>query len=145
VLIRFTRPFDAPLSGGGSRRIEAGTVLDLAAEKAAPLIAAGIAARAAAPAPPLPGEIWPPEDPAALPRIGPAGELVIPLTAPRRFRWWQGGQEPSETLREIYEERAAIMEYDGGLPRPEAERQAAEITGYKPPDKERRTADEDKR
>lgn len=29
--------------------------------------------------------------------------------------------------REIYEERAAIMEYDGGLSRPEAERRAGKI------------------
>ena len=30
-------------------------------------------------------------------------------------------------LREAYEERAAIMEFDGGLPREEAERQAAQL------------------
>lgn len=31
-----------------------------------------------------------------------------------------------ELARERYEERAAIMEYDGGLPREEAERRAKE-------------------
>ncbi|MBN1320527.1 MAG: hypothetical protein JXA87_06780 [Thermoleophilia bacterium] len=31
-----------------------------------------------------------------------------------------------EEWREIWEERSAIMEYDGGLPRPEAKRQAEE-------------------
>ena len=34
--------------------------------------------------------------------------------------------------QEAYEERAAIIEYDGGLTRKEAERLAAELTGYKP-------------
>lgn len=35
--------------------------------------------------------------------------------------------ELSKAEREEYEERAAIMEYDGGLPKAEAERQALEI------------------
>lgn len=126
----FTRDFDAPLAGGGTRRIVAGTELDLAPDKAEWLIAAGIAAPAAVP---LPDDPFPPEDPEALPTIGPDGGLVIPMTAPRRFRWWQGGQPPSETLRELFEERAAILEFDAGLSREEAERRAAEITGYVPP------------
>jgi len=129
--IHFTRDFDAPLAGGGSRRITAGTELDLDPAKAEKLIAAGVAAPVAAA--PLPAEPWPPEDPDALPTISPDGGLTIPVTAPRRFRWWQGGQPPSETLRELYEERAAIMEYDGGLTRQEAEEQAAILTGYTPP------------
>lgn len=33
---------------------------------------------------------------------------------------------------EAWAERAAIMEYDGGLDRKEAERRASEITGYTP-------------
>lgn len=33
----------------------------------------------------------------------------------------------SEALREAYEERAAIMEYDGGLRRKDAEREALAI------------------
>lgn len=32
--------------------------------------------------------------------------------------------------REAFEERAAIMEYDGGLSRQDAEREARRITGY---------------
>lgn len=34
----------------------------------------------------------------------------------------------TEDQREHYEERAAIMEYDGGLPRAEAERKAKDFT-----------------
>lgn len=34
----------------------------------------------------------------------------------------------AEDLREFFEERAGILEYDGGLPRPEAEREAGRIT-----------------
>ncbi|MGH8644655.1 MAG: hypothetical protein ACREX4_09440 [Gammaproteobacteria bacterium] len=34
----------------------------------------------------------------------------------------------AEDLREYFEERAGILEYDGGLPRAEAEREAARIT-----------------
>ncbi|WP_305044517.1 hypothetical protein [Geoalkalibacter sp.] len=123
----FIRDFDAPLAGGGSRRIAAGTELDLDPAKAEKLIAAGIAVPVAVP---LPDEPWPPEDPEALPKIGPGGALIIPFTAPRRYRWWQGGQPPSETRREIFEERAAIMEFEGGMTREEAERHAAELTGW---------------
>jgi hypothetical protein len=32
------------------------------------------------------------------------------------------GEAETEDLKEFFEERAAILEYDGGLPRPEAER-----------------------
>lgn len=34
----------------------------------------------------------------------------------------------AEDLREYFEERAGILEYDGGLPRAKAEREAAKIT-----------------
>ena len=100
----------------GARLLPAGKILDLNEEKAAALIAAEIA------------------EPANLPRpyLDRYGELVIPVNAPGRFKWWAGGQSASETLRELYEERAAIMEYDGGLSREDAEYQAAEITGYQP-------------
>ena len=132
--IVFTRDFIAPLAGGGSRRIAAGTTLDLDPAKAEKLIAAGIAAPAGAV--PLPDEPWPPEDPEALPSIAPDGGLIIPMTAPRRFRWWQGCQTQNETLRELFEERAAILEFDAGLSREEAEAQAAKMTGYTPSTKE---------
>lgn len=122
--IHFIRDFEAK-TATGCRLVAAGTVLDLDETKAAALIAAGVA------------------EPADLPRphLDAAGGLVIPMNAPARFRWWQGGQESSETLRELFEERAAIMEYDGGLRRPEAERQAAELTGYRP-NHERSNADD---
>ena len=134
----FIRAFDAPLAGGGSRRIAAGTELEIDPNKAEKLIAAGIAATVAAA--PLPDEPFPPEDPEALPTIGPDGGLIIPMTAPRRFRWWIGGQPPSETLREIFEEKAAILEFDAGLSREEAEAQAAIMTGNKPPNRKEQDA-----
>ena len=101
----------------GPRLLPAGKTLDLSPDKAAALIAAEIA------------------EPADLPRpfIDQAGELVIPVNAPAKYRWWTGGQTPRETLKEIFEERAAIMEFDGGLTREEAEKQAAIISGYTPP------------
>lgn len=39
-------------------------------------------------------------------------------------------QHDLDMQNETYEERAAILEYDGGLPREEAERQAAVEAGY---------------
>lgn len=39
-------------------------------------------------------------------------------------------------LREIYEERAAIMEFDGKIPRVDAERFAAQSVGFDYPPKE---------
>ena len=38
--------------------------------------------------------------------------------------------EMTESLREAYEERAAILEYDAGMSRDEAEALARELTGY---------------
>lgn len=100
----------------GPRLLPAGKELDLAEDKARALITAGIA------------------EPSDLPKpyLDQAGGLVIPVNAPARYKWWSGGQPASDTLRELYEERAAIMEYDGGLTRAEAERRAAEITGFNP-------------
>lgn len=103
----------------GPRLLPAGKTLDLSPDKAATLIAAEIA------------------EPVDLPRpyLDTAGELVIPVNAPARFKWWAGGQSATETLKEMFEERAAIMEFDGGLTREEADRQARKITGYQPSDK----------
>lgn len=39
-------------------------------------------------------------------------------------------KQQNEALREAFEERAAIMEFDGGLTREEAEREARRLTGY---------------
>jgi hypothetical protein len=36
-----------------------------------------------------------------MPYIDQAGNLIIPLDCPARYRWWQGGQSPRETLREL--------------------------------------------
>ena len=41
------------------------------------------------------------EDPLALPRLDAAGDLVLPMNCPRRFRWWSGGQPVSKTLEEL--------------------------------------------
>jgi hypothetical protein len=43
-----------------------------------------------------------------------------------------GGEIPAD-LREAYEERAAFLEYEGGLPREEAERRAWEAVRGLPP------------
>lgn len=109
------REFEAQTTAG-PRLLPAGRELDLPEEKALALIAAGVA------------------EPADLPKpyLNQSGALVIPHNGPQRYKWWAGGQSVTETLRELYEERAAIMEFDGGLSRAEAERRAAEITGYQP-------------
>jgi len=75
----------------GPRLLPVGKELDLAEDKARALIAAGIA------------------EPADLPKpyLDQAGELVIPVNAPARYKWWVGGQPASDTLRELYEEHAA--------------------------------------
>lgn len=38
--------------------------------------------------------------------------------------------EKLDAVKEEYEERAAILEYDAGMSREEAEREARKITGY---------------
>jgi hypothetical protein len=62
----------------------------------------------------------------------------MPEDAFTRFRRLNGVPDPAksdtlslpEDLQELYEERAGIMEFDGGLSRDEAERQAlALVTG----------------
>lgn len=112
--VNFLRDYSAK-TPQGSRPIPAGTLLDLAPDKAAALIAAGIAEPAYGPPP----------------HLDRFGKLVIPLDCPPRFRWWQGGQSVAETVRELFEERAAILEHDGGMTRQEAERRAAELVGLK--------------
>jgi len=39
--------------------------------------------------------------PGPLPLIDAKGNLRIPLNAPHRYRWWQGGQSIADTLREL--------------------------------------------
>ena len=51
------------------------------------------------------GRVWeelPPVDPTALPFLDAQGEVVIPLNAPRKYRWWAGGQSVAQTLRELH-------------------------------------------
>ena len=43
---------------------------------------------------------WP-GDPKALPFLDGQGALVLPINAPKRFRWWQGGQSVKQTMRDI--------------------------------------------
>lgn len=40
---------------------------------------------------------WP-GDPAALPFLDAQGALVLPINAPKRFRYWQGGQSVAGTI-----------------------------------------------
>lgn len=35
------------------------------------------------------------------PYLNPLGNLRIPFDAPARYRWWQGGQSPAATAREL--------------------------------------------
>ncbi len=70
--------------------------------------------------------------------VWPDGDLIrVRGPAPIRARWVEALKAHksailillwAEVLREHFEERAAILEYDGGLPRPEAEEQARRST-----------------
>ena len=114
--VEFLRDFQAKTTTG-NRTITAGTVLDLAEDKAGKLIAAGIVK--------VVEEVS--FNPASLPSLDQRGRLVIPFDCPPKYRYWAGGQTVQETLRELFEERAGIMQFDGGLSREEAEKQAARI------------------
>lgn len=116
--IEFLKEFEARTTTG-SRTIAAGTVLDLGEDKAVKLIAAGVAKAAA---------VGPSFNPDALPYIDNRGRLVIPFDCPPKYRYWAGGQSVRDTLKEIFEERAAIMEHDGGLAKEQAAQEAARIT-----------------
>lgn len=116
--IEFLKEFEARTTTG-SRTIAAGTVLDLGEDKAVKLIAAGVA-KAAAEGPSF--------NPDSLPYIDNRGRLVIPFDCPPKYRYWAGGQSVRDTLKEIFEERAAIMEHDGGLTKEQAAEEAARIT-----------------
>lgn len=63
-----------------------------------------------------------------LPRA--SGGPPIPLSPPQKNSTSGSRVLQNEALREAYEERAAIMEYDGGLSREEAEREARRLTCY---------------
>lgn len=114
--VEFLQNFEAKTTTG-TRAIASGTVLDLAEDKAGKLLAAGIVKVIESV----------PFNPAALPYLDQRGRLVIPFDCPPKYRYWAGGQTVQETLRELFEERAAIMQHDGGLSQEEAEEQAARI------------------
>lgn len=114
--VKFVTDFEARTTSG-TRSIPAGSVLDLADDKARKLIAAGVA------------KIFEaiPFNPDSLPFLDHRGRLVIPFDCPPKYRYWAGGQSVRDTLQEIFEERAAIMEIDGGLSRDRAEDESAKI------------------
>lgn len=77
---------------------------------------------------------WEPAEAEARIESGEVGEVEAPASTgpvlPEHF----GRQTRAERLAEeraVWEERAAILEYDGGLSREEAERQTAEELGYR--------------
>ena len=43
---------------------------------------------------------WP-GDPKALPYLDAQGKLVLPINAPKRFRWWAGGQSLNQTITDL--------------------------------------------
>ena len=115
--IEFITDFEARTTTG-VQLISAGRIVDLADDKALKLIDAGVAKAVAT---------LPKFNPAALPYIDNRGRLVIPFDCPPRFRYWAGGQSVKDTLKEIFDERAAIMEHDGGLTKDQAAEEAARI------------------
>lgn len=114
--VEFVKDFEARTTTG-TRTIAAGTVLDLEEGKARKLVTAGVA-RVAEPVP---------FNPNSLPYLDSRGRLVIPFDCPPKYRYWAGGQSVRHTLKEIFEERAAIMEFDGKMSREQAEEEAARI------------------
>jgi hypothetical protein len=59
--------------------------------------------------------------PAPKPFLDAEDDLVIPVDSDSRYHWWNGGQPISVTLRELYEERAAIREFERVQRKEEAE------------------------
>jgi hypothetical protein len=114
VKVEFLKDFEAKTTTG-IRHVSIGTVLDLVEDKARRLIAAGVAV------------LVTPFNPESLPYMDKRGRLITPFNCPPKYRYWAGGQSIKETLKEIFEERAAIMEFDGGLTREAAEEEAARI------------------
>lgn len=45
------------------------------------------------------------------PYLKDGNELVIPFTAPKKYRWWQGGQRVKETLDELGASIEVIEKY----------------------------------
>jgi hypothetical protein len=101
-------------SQGVEQVIPAGTVITLSEAQAARLVKAGKVF-------PLRLSEKDVSTPAPKPFLEAEDDLVIPVEADSRYHWWNGGQPISVTLRELYEERAAIREFEGGQSKEEAE------------------------
>ena len=117
--VQFLQDYEAK-TATGSRTIAAGTVLDLEEGKALRLIKAGLAK--------VVQEVS--FNPDSRPYLDQRGRLVIPFDCPPKYRYWQGGQSLAETLKEIFEERAASMQHAGGLSPEEIERQTTIMKRY---------------
>ncbi len=48
-----------------------------------------------------------------VPFLDPTGCLYIPANAPKKYRWWQGGQSISETLTELGASDEIKIKYAG--------------------------------
>lgn len=115
--VEFLKEFEAK-TVSGSKIISPGTVLDLEESKAKKLISGGIAK-----------EFKPVHvNPESIPYLDNRGRLVIPFDCPLKYRYWAGGQSVKTTLKEIFDERAAIMEHEGGLTKDQASEEASRIT-----------------
>ena len=49
----------------------------------------------------------------AKPFIDASGNLVIPLSAPKKYHWWQGGQQVLDTLAELGANDETMTRYKG--------------------------------
>lgn len=118
-------------SHGVEQIIPAGTVITLSEAQAAHLVEAGKVV-------PIRSSETDVSTPASapMPCLDSGGDLLIPVDSDSRYHWWNGGQSISVTLRELYEERAAIREFEGGQTRAEAEKGAEEDI-YKNQDREK--------
>lgn len=114
--VQFLQDYEAK-TATGSRTIAAGTVLDLEEGKALRLIKAGLAK--------VVQDVS--FNPDSRPYLDQRGRLVIPFDCPPKYRYWQGGQSLAETLKEIFEERAARA---GGSSSEEDELRAATFLKY---------------
>jgi hypothetical protein len=73
--------------------------------------------------------VWSPPDPADVaddPEAGPARFMPPASTDPADRAWQAELANADESRREAWDERAAVMQHDGGLTREEAERRAAQ-------------------
>jgi hypothetical protein len=110
-------------SQGVEQVIPAGTVITLSEAQAARLVEAGKVVQIP------PGGPVTPDPTQARPYLDAEGDPVIPFGSDHRYHHWAGGQSLDATLKELWEERAAIREYEGRQTKEEAERGAWEDFG----------------